>query len=54
MRCEPILVLGLAAAMLAEIPAGAVSQQEPKATFRTGADVVAVEEIGRASCRERV
>jgi Ca-activated chloride channel family protein len=29
--------------MLAEIPAGAVSQQEPKATFRTGADVVAVE-----------
>jgi VWFA-related protein len=42
-RCEPILVLGLAAAMLAEIPAGAVSQQEPKATFRTGADVVTVE-----------
>ena len=43
MRCEPILVLGLAAAMLAEIPAGAVAQQEPKATFRTGADVVTVE-----------
>ena len=43
MRCEPILVLGLAAAMLAEMPAGALSQQEPRATFRTGADVVAVE-----------
>jgi Ca-activated chloride channel family protein len=43
MRCEPILVLGLAAAMVAEMPAGAVSQQEPRATFRTGADVVAVE-----------
>ena len=43
MRCEPILVLGLAAAMLAEMPAGAFSQQEPRATFRTGADVVAVE-----------
>jgi VWFA-related protein len=29
--------------MWVEIPAGTVSQQEPSATFRTGADVVAVE-----------
>jgi len=29
--------------MLAAIPAGAVSQQEPRPTFRAGADVVAVE-----------
>jgi len=43
MRCEPILVFGVAATILAGIRAGAVSQQEPRATFRTGADVVAVE-----------
>jgi len=43
MRCERRLVFGLAATILAGIPAGAVSQQEPRATFRTGADVVAVE-----------
>ena len=43
MRCGSILVFGLAATMWAGIPAGAVSQQESRATFRTGADVVAVE-----------
>lgn len=43
MKGQPRLVLGLAAAILASIPAGAVSRQEPRATFRAGADVVAVE-----------
>jgi len=43
MRCQPRLALGLAATILASVPAGAASQQEPRATFRTGADVVAVE-----------
>jgi VWFA-related protein len=43
MRRHPVLVFGLAAAMAAGIQAGAVSQQEPRATFRAGADVVAVE-----------
>ena len=43
MRCEPMLVFGLAVTMLAQMPTGAAPQQEPRATFRTGADVVAVE-----------
>jgi VWFA-related protein len=43
MRCHPMLVFGLAATMLATIPAGAAPQQEPRATFRAAADVVAVE-----------
>jgi len=42
MRRGPTLVFGLAA-ILAGIPAGAISQQQPSATFRSGADVVAVE-----------
>jgi VWFA-related protein len=42
-RSRPGLVVTLAATMLAAIPAGAASQQEPRATFRAGADVVAVE-----------
>jgi VWFA-related protein len=37
------MVFGLALTILAQGPAGVASQQEPKATFRTGADVVAVE-----------
>ena len=43
MKREPILVLGLAAALVAAMPAGAAPQQEPRATFRAAADVVAVE-----------
>ena len=40
---RPILVAGLVATMWAAIPAGAVPQQEPAATFRAGVDAVAVE-----------
>jgi VWFA-related protein len=43
MRRQPLLVVGLAASILAAIPAGAVPQQEPRATFRAGVDAVAVE-----------
>ena len=43
MRRRPILVFGLAATILAAIPAGAAPQQEPTATFRAGVDAVAVE-----------
>ena len=43
MRRGPLPVFGLAATMLAVMPAGAVGQQEPRATFRAAADVVAVE-----------
>lgn len=43
MRCHRIFAAGLAATMWATMPAGAVSQQDPRATFRTGADVVAIE-----------
>ena len=43
MRRPPLLVVGLAAAMLAAMPAGAAPEQEPRATFRAGADAVAVE-----------
>ena len=43
MRGGPTLVVGLAVTMLAGMPTRAASQQEPRATFRTGADVVAVE-----------
>lgn len=38
-----MLAAGLAATMSAVSPVGAVAQQEPRATFRTGTDVVAVE-----------
>lgn len=40
---RPMLVVGLAATILAAIPAGAVPQQQPAATFRAGVDAVAVE-----------
>jgi VWFA-related protein len=40
---QPMLAFGLAATILAAIPAGAVPQQEPTATFRAGVDAVAVE-----------
>jgi VWFA-related protein len=43
MRRQPMLAFGLAATILAAIPAGAVPQQEPTATFRAGVDAVAVE-----------
>lgn len=43
MRRYSILVLGLCATILAVIPGGAAAQQEPRPTFRTGADAVAVE-----------
>jgi VWFA-related protein len=43
MRRQPMLAFGLAATILAAIPAGAVPQQEPRATFRAGVDAVAVE-----------
>jgi VWFA-related protein len=43
MKCELMVAVGLVVTTLAGMPAGAASQQEPKATFRTGADVVAVE-----------
>lgn len=43
MRRGWTLAAGVAAAMSVALPAGARSQQEPRATFRTGADVVAVE-----------
>jgi VWFA-related protein len=43
MRRQPMLAFGLAATILAAIPAGAVPQQEPAATFRAGVDAVAVE-----------
>lgn len=46
-----MLVFALAAAVLAAIPAGAVPQQEPAATFRAGADVVAVEAAVRRDKR---
>jgi VWFA-related protein len=42
-RRRPILVAGLAATVLAAIPPGVASQQQPTATFRAGADAVAVE-----------
>jgi VWFA-related protein len=43
MRRPPMLAFGLGAALVAAIPVGAVPQQEPAATFRTGVDAVAVE-----------
>src|SRR5260221_13984912 len=43
MRGHRILAAGLAATMSAAMPLGAVSQQEPKVTFRAGADAVAIE-----------
>ena len=43
MRCRRILAAGLVATVSAAMPARAVSQQEARPTFRTGADVVAVE-----------
>ena len=43
MRGQRILAAGLAAALSAAVPSGAGAQQEPRATFRTGADVVTVE-----------
>jgi VWFA-related protein len=46
-----ILVFALAAAWLAAIQAGAVAQQTPTATFRAGADVVAVEAAVRREKR---
>jgi len=49
-RRQPILVAGLAAAMLAAIPAGVLSQQ-PAATFRAGVDAVAVEASVRRNNR---
>jgi VWFA-related protein len=42
-RGQRILAAGLAATMSAAVTAAAASQQEPKPTFRAGADVVAVE-----------
>ena len=50
MRRQPILVAGLAATMLAAIPAGVLSQQ-PAATFRAGVDAVAVEASVRRNNR---
>jgi VWFA-related protein len=38
-----MLGVGLAAAMSVAMPAGAVAQQEPRATFRAAADAVAIE-----------
>lgn len=43
MKGQWMLAAGLAATMSAVSPVGAVAQQEPRATFRTGTDVVAVE-----------
>ena len=43
MRCQPLLAFGLAGTIVAAIPAGAAGQQEPRATFRAGADAVAIE-----------
>ena len=40
---QPMLVFGLAATIFAALPAGAVAQQAPTATFRAGVDAVAVE-----------
>ena len=51
MRRRPLLVFGLAATILAAIPAGAGSQQEPAATFRAGVDAVAVEASVRRNNR---
>jgi VWFA-related protein len=51
MRRLPILVWGLAATAWAAAPAGAVLQQEPRPTFRAGADVVAVEAAVRRDKR---
>ena len=49
---QSMAAFGLAAALWAAIPAGAVSQQqEPRATFRAGADVVAVEAAVRREKR---
>jgi VWFA-related protein len=48
---HPTLVFGLAATMLAAIPAGAVPQQQPAATFRAGVDAVAVEASVRRANR---
>ena len=42
MRCRRLSAAALAAALSA-MPAGAVAQQEPRPTFRAGADVVAIE-----------
>jgi VWFA-related protein len=43
MRRSPALFIALATAIFATRPSTAVSQQEPAATFRAGADVVSVE-----------
>jgi VWFA-related protein len=51
MRGGPTLVVGLAVTMLAGMPTRAASQQEPRATFRTGTDVVAVEAAVRRDKR---
>jgi VWFA-related protein len=43
MRCRRALAVGLAATLSAATPAGAVPQQDPRTTFRAGADAVAIE-----------
>ena len=51
MRRQPMAVVGLAATWLAAIQAGPVPRQEPTATFRASADVVAVEAAVRREKR---
>lgn len=51
MRRPRLVVCGVAAAWFAAIPAGAVPHQKPAATFRAGADVVAIDAAVRRDKR---